>query len=351
MRPAAIALWEAYRLAEHYLVTGGAGFIGSHLVAALVARGDQVTVFDNLSTGHRAAIDPRARFIEADLFDPAALDAVFARSAFNGVFHLADLSLVGESMREPTRYLTVNPGNAGRVIDACRQHLVRRLVYASTANLFGAAPIGLIDEDAPIEPGSAYGESKHVVERMLAWAERVHGLRSACLRFFNAAGCDPDGRLGEAHQPETHLIPLAIDAALRRRPPLRLYGADYPTYDGTCVRDYVHVCDLVEAFLLSMRHIERASVRYNVGLGHGYSVREVIEAVGRIAGAPVPLIEDARRPGDPAWLVASPARIMRETGWRPRFASLDSIVETALVWRRNNPYGYESSALRQRKIS
>jgi UDP-glucose 4-epimerase len=259
--------------------------------------------------------------------------------------------LVGESMQAPMRYLTINPANAGRLIEACLRHGVQRLVYASTANLFGIAQAGEIDEDAPISPASAYGESKYAVERMLTWAERVHGLRAACLRFFNAAGCDPNGRFGEAHRPETHLIPLAIDAALGRRPPLTLYGTDYPTPDGTCVRDYVHVCDLVDAFQLAMRHVASGSARFNVGLGRGYSVREVIGAVGRISGRRVPLIESARRPGDPAWLVASPARIMRETGWRPRFDTLESIVESALMWRCNNPHGYESSVLQQRQIA
>ena len=338
-------------MAEHFLVTGGAGFIGSHLVAGLIERGDRVTVYDNLQTGHRAAIDPQARFVQADLADPLALDAAFAGADFSGVFHLADLSLVGESMQAPMRYLTINPGNAGRLIDACLRHGVQRVVYSSTANLFGVAGSGPIDEDAPISPASAYGESKYAVERMLLWAERVHGLRSACLRFFNAAGCDPRGLLGEAHRPETHLIPLAIDAALGRRPPLALYGADYPTPDGTCVRDYVHVCDLVQAHLLAMQRIRQGSARYNVGLGRGSSVREVIDAVGNIAGRRVPLIQAARRPGDPAWLVASPARIMRETGWRPRFTTLESIVESALVWRGNNPSGYENSASPQRQIA
>lgn len=326
----------------NYLVVGGAGFIGSHLVSGLLDRGDHVWVFDNLQTGHRAAVPTAARFIQGDLADPLVLDAALkCQQHWDGVFHLADLSLVGESMAAPMRYLTVNPGNAGRLIDACLRHGVSRLVFSSSANLFGTAGPAPIDEHAPIRPGSAYGESKHTIERMLHWAERVHGLHSACLRFFNAAGCDPEGRFGEAHSPETHLIPLAIDAALHRRSALSLFGADYPTPDGTCVRDYVHVCDLVSAHLLAMARIETGSVRYNVGLGRGYSVREVINTVSRITGQAVPWRLAPRRDGDPAYLVASPALIMRETGWRPRFSTLDEIVSHALAWRLAHPHGYD----------
>ncbi len=334
-------------MTSHFLVVGGAGFIGSHLVAGIVSGGDHCTVLDNLQTGHLAAVDPRASFILGDLADPVTLDTVLASQRWDGVFHLADLSLVGESMREPMRYLTINPGNAGRLIDACIRHGVRRLVFTSSANVFGNADAAPLDEDTPMRPASAYGEGKFIVERMLQWAERVHGLQFACLRFFNAAGADPGGRLGEAHQPETHLIPLAIDAALGHRPPLALYGDDYATPDGTCVRDYVHVSDLVSAHLLAMERIEQSSVHYNVGLGRGYSVREVIESVGRIAGCTVPMHCAGRRAGDPAWLIASPSRIMRETGWRPRFTSLDEIVESALIWRRNHPQGYETAALQR----
>ena len=338
-------------MADRYLVVGGAGFIGSHLVAGLLARGDEVVVFDNLQTRHHAAIDPRAQFHRGDLADPLALHIAFAGKRFDGVFHLADLSLVGESMHAPMRYLTINPSNAGRLIDACLRHGVQRLVYSSSANLFGVADKSPISEDAPIAPASAYGESKFAVERMLLWAERVHHLHSACLRFFNAAGCDPAGSLGEAHFPETHLIPLAIDAALGRRPRLAVFGTDYPTPDGTCLRDYVHVTDLVAAHLLAMERIAIGSVRYNVGKGRGHSVREVIETVSRIAGRRVPVITTNRRPGDSAFLVASPERIMRETGWHPAHSSLDYIVETALVWRRNHPDGYENTALQQRQIA
>ena len=331
-------------MAGRYLVAGGAGFIGSHLVAGLLERGDECVVFDNLQTGHREAVMPGARFVLGDLSDAAALDAVLSQGVWDGVFHLADLSLVGESMREPLRYLTVNPGNAGRLISACIRHSIPRLVFSSTANLFGTAGEGPIDEDAPISPGSPYGEGKRTTERMLYWADQVHGLRSACLRFFNAAGADPQGRFGEDHTPETHLIPLAIDAALGLRPPLTLFGDDYPTPDGTCIRDYIHVTDLVSAHLHALAQLEGRSVCYNLGLGQGYSVREVIESVSRVSGRKVPHVQAARRAGDPAILVASSARIMRETGWVPLFTSLDAIVETALSWRRDHPHGYGGTA-------
>jgi len=338
-------------MARQFLVVGGAGFIGSHVVGGLVDRGDACTVLDSLITGHRAAIDPRADFVHGDLADAAVIDSVLSSRRWDGVFHLGDLSLVGESMREPMRYLTTNPGNAGRLIKACVGHGINRMVFTSTANLFGTAGSAPISEESPINPGSAYGESKYAVERMLYWADKVHGLRSACLRFFNASGCDPQGRYGEAHSPETHLIPLAIDAALGRRPPLSLFGSDYDTPDGTCVRDYVHVSDLVNAHLLAMERLSVGSVHYNVGVGHGHSVREVVESVQRVSGCRVPVLSAPRREGDPAWLIASPAKIMRETGWKPRFTSLDEIVESALNWRRSHPDGYGNAASQQGQIA
>jgi UDP-glucose 4-epimerase len=221
---------------------------------------------------------------------------------------------------------------------------VKRFVFSSTANLFGAPQGGdgmaAIDEATLVEPGSPYGESKWMIERLLGWADRIHGLRSACLRFFNAAGADPDGRLGEDHSPETHLIPLAIDAALGRRPPLTLFGADYPTADGTCIRDYVHVSDLVTAHVAALDRLEHGSVRFNIGVGRGYSVREVIDSVERMGGRPVPHILADRRAGDPAVLISDSRRIIAATDWRPRFTSLDSIVGTALAWRIAHPQGF-----------
>jgi UDP-glucose 4-epimerase len=327
---------------QRFLVTGGAGFVGSHLVAALLERGDDCVVLDNLRTGHRSAVLPGARLIELDLADGAGLDSVLAEGPWDGVFHFASLSLVGESMRDPMRYLLDNVGNGVRLIDACVRHGVRRFVLSSTAALFGRPTKTLIDEEEATDPVSAYGESKLMIERALVWADRVHGLRSACLRYFNAAGADAAGRLGEDHVPETHLIPLVIDAALGRRDEVVVFGDDYDTPDGTGIRDYIHVADLAQAHLLAIGQLDARSVAYNLGNGAGHSVLEVIRSVERLSGRKVPYRVAERRPGDPPTLVANAARIQRDTGWRPQFAGLDQIVGTALAWREAHPNGYRS---------
>ena len=325
-----------------YLITGGAGFVGSHLVAALLARGDTCVVFDNLTTGHRAAVPPSARLVEGDLADAAAIDTLLADGKWDGVFHFAALSLVGDSMRDPSRYLGENVGNGVRLIEACIRHDVPRFVLSSTAALFGTPERSPIDEDARIDPGSPYGDSKWMTERALHWAAQIHGLRFAALRYFNAAGADPDGRLGEDHTPETHLIPLAVDAALERRPPLSVFGNDYPTPDGTCIRDYIHVSDLATAHLAALQRLDTASVTYNLGSAAGNSVLEVIRAVERVSGRKVPHTLAARRPGDPASLIAASTRITRETGWQPKFTNLDDTVATAWHWRLTHPHGYRT---------
>ncbi len=327
-------------MTRRILVTGGAGFVGSHLVAALLERGDDVTVFDDLSTGHRAAVLPGARLIVGDLADAAALDAALAPGGWHAVFHFAALSLVGDSMRQPMHYLRTNIGNGLALIDACVRHGVPRFVLSSTAALFGSAGAGAIDESAAIDPGSPYGESKAALERALLWADRIHGLRSAALRYFNAAGADPAGRLGEDHRPESHLVPLVIDAALGRRAEMSIFGTDYPTPDGTCVRDYVHVTDLAQAHLCALAQLNHSSVTYNLGNGAGTSVLEVIRAVERVGGRKVPVAIAPRRPGDPAFLVAASGRIRREAGWNPEYGAIDAIVASAWAWREAHPLGY-----------
>lgn len=322
------------------LVTGGAGFVGSHVVLALLERGHEVVVLDNLRQGHREALPARVRLIEADLADAPVVDAALGDGPWDGVLHFAALSLVGESMARPFKYLRDNGMNGIRLIEACVRHKIRRFVLSSTANLFGNPERVPIDESARLDPGSPYGESKLMIERALAWAERIHGLQSACLRYFNAAGADPEGRIGEDHRPETHLIPLAIDAALGRRPELEVFGTDYDTPDGTCIRDYVHVADLAEAHLLALDQLGERSVTYNLGNGAGYSVLEVIASVARVGGREVPHRFAPRRPGDPPALVAASDRIRRETGWAPRFPRLDDIVRTAYAWREAHPQGY-----------
>lgn len=327
-------------MARRFLVTGGAGYVGSHLVAALAERGESVVVLDNLLTGHRQAVPAGVQLVVADLADTGTVDALLADGPWDAVFHFASLSQVGESMRLPFRYLIDNGVNGMRLIEACVRHRVGRFVLSSTAALFGTPRSVPIPEDAPLAPESPYGDSKWFLERTLHWAARVHGLRYASLRYFNAAGADPAGRYGEDHRPESHLVPLVIDAALGRRPPLDVYGNDYPTSDGTCVRDYVHVTDLADAHMLALDYLERDSITVNLGNGTGHSVLQVIDAVQRVSERKVPYQFCPRRPGDPAVLVASSERAQRELGWRPRFADLEDIVRTALCWREAHPHGY-----------
>jgi UDP-glucose 4-epimerase len=258
------------------------------------------------------------------------------------VFHFAALSLVGESMRVPFRYFAENAGLGIALIEACIKHGVRRFVFSSTAALFGKPETMPITEETPIDPVSPYGESKWFVERTLAWADRIYGLRSACLRYFNAAGSDPRGRLGEHHEPETHLIPLVIDTALGRRPLLDVFGTDYPTADGTCIRDYVHVTDLADAHIRALDAVSERSAAFNVGTGAGHTVLEVVRSVERVSGLKVPLRYVDRRPGDPTALIADSSSLRHITGWSPRFAALDDIVRTAFAWREAHPRGFDS---------
>ncbi len=323
-----------------YFVSGGAGFVGSHLVALLVARGHAVTVFDNLRQGHRAALPPEARLAAADLADAAALEAVLAEGPWDGVFHFAGLIEVGASMRDPLLYFRANAGLSADLVAACLRHGVRRFVFSSSAAVYGAPARVPIGEDSPLAPTSPYGESKAMTERVLAWASAAHGLRYAALRYFNAAGADPEGRRGEDHAPETHLIPLAIDAALARRPPLALFGTDYETPDGTAIRDYIHVSDLAEAHLAALAALEAGDLVANVGTGRGHSVREVIAAVRRVLGRDVPVTESPRRPGDPPVLIADPAQLAARAGWTPRHPDLETLIAHAAAWRVAHPAGY-----------
>ena len=319
------------------LVTGGAGYVGSHLVLLLADQGHSVTVLDDLRQGHRAALPPAVRLVVQSVGD-SATEPLLAEG-WDVVFHFAALSLVGESMAQPMLYFIENAGAGLRLIDACVRHGVKRFVLSSTANVFGEPKRVPIDEDAAVAPSSPYGESKVMLERALFWAGR-QGLQGACLRYFNAAGADPSGRLGEDHRPETHLMPLVIDAALGRRGPLDVYGTDYPTPDGTCIRDYVHVSDLAAAHLAVLDRMGDGPLLYNVGTGQGHSVRAVIAEVERVLGRPVPVRLQARRTGDPAVLVASADRLRAETGWVPQFPDLREIVQHAASWRVAHPHGY-----------
>ncbi len=327
-------------MAETLLVTGGAGYVGSHTADVLAARGHKVVVVDRLSTGHRQAVPRAAAFVELDLADAAGVARLFQAHRFDAILHFASLSLVGESMADPLAYLGDNTQNAVNLLRAAAKSGVKRFVLSSTANLYDQAGDKPIGEDLPIVPGSPYGESKFLIERILHWADRTLGIRSASLRYFNAAGAHPDGHIGEDHQPETHLIPIVIQAALGKRPKVSVFGSDYKTHDGTAVRDYVHVMDLAEAHIAVLDPLKSNSLRYNLGTGRGHSVNEVIRAVEEIGGRKVPVEYAPRRAGDPAVLVADPAAIKRDLGWKPHFDTLRSIVETAWRWHEKHPNGY-----------
>jgi UDP-glucose 4-epimerase len=327
------------------LVTGGAGYIGSVIVEALVARGHEVTVVDSLYKGHRAAVVEPAALVTLDLADGEGVRRLLGERGIAAVVHMAADSLVGESMRHPLKYFRNNVINSLNLAEAMVAEGVYRLVFSSTAAVYGepaAVPIG---EDAPLAPTNVYGETKLAFERMLRWLDEVHGLKWIALRYFNAAGATD--RLGEDHEPETHLIPIVLSVALGKRAAVPLYGADYPTPDGTCVRDYIHVADLAEAHVLALEALARpgaTSSAYNLGNGAGYSNLQVIEAARRVTGHPIPVVEKRRRPGDPAALVAGAGRIRRELGWQPRYPGIDDIVASAWRWHRRHPEGYEGSA-------
>ena len=332
------------------LVTGGAGFIGSFAVRALAAAGHDVVVYDNLRQGHAAAIErlnaaspgraPIA-LITGDIRDGAALREALTRHRIEAVMHFAAWLLVGESVSRPVEYYDNNVGGALAVLGAMAEAKVPAFIFSSTAATFGEPERAPIDEDHPQRPINTYGETKLAIERALPHFERAYGLRSVTLRYFNAAGADPDGALGEDHDPEIHVIPRAIDAALGRGS-FAIYGDDYETPDGTCLRDYVHVSDLASAHLLALDSLRTGgeSAAYNLGNGRPVSVREVAEAVGRVTGRPVPVTIGPRRPGDPAALFTSSAKIRTALGWTPRYEEIDIIVETAWRWRAAHPRGY-----------
>ncbi|MGD9049987.1 MAG: UDP-glucose 4-epimerase GalE [Anaerolineae bacterium] len=320
------------------LVTGGAGYIGSVVTEELLRQGDQVTVFDNLYQGHRAAVHPQADFVLGDLADLEALKRLFARQNFDAVMHFASYTLVGESVQHPLKYVGDNVTNGLNLLRTMLDHDVRRFILSSTANLFDQPQRMPITEEEQIVPGSPYGESKFILERILHWMDRLHGLRYAALRYFNAAGATAER--GEDHDPETHLIPLVLQVALGQRDQIAVFGSDYPTRDGTCVRDYIHIFDLAQAHILALRALDDGSRTYNLGNGQGYTVREVIETARQITGHPIPSVDAPRRPGDPPELVAGSEKIRQELGWQPHYPDLRDIVQSAWNWHRAHPNGY-----------
>jgi UDP-glucose 4-epimerase len=328
-------------------VTGGAGYIGGTVAELLHKNGHQVVVFDNLSHSRRELLPRGAEFIHGDLADSSALERIFKEaqqksSPFDGVLHFAALIEAGESMQRPEIYFRNNSASTLSLLEAVLKCGIRKFVFSSTAAVYGEPESIPIHENARLAPTNPYGQSKYLVEQMLAWFNRIHGLRYASLRYFNVAGA-PEGpggiTRGEAHDPESHVIPLILDVALGRRKSIRIYGDDYPTPDGTCIRDYIHVSDLADAHLLALSALDSDRAKnepliYNLGNGQGFSVKEVIESARRVTGHPIPAEVHPRRHGDPAVLVASSEKAIRELGWNPRYAQLDEIVRTAWAWHQ-----------------
>jgi UDP-glucose 4-epimerase len=337
------------------LVTGGAGYIGGTVAGLLAENGHEAVVFDNLSHGRRDLLPAGVEFVEGELADRPALENLFASAKdqgkpFDAVLHFAALIEAGESMVHPEQFFRNNTASTLSLLEAILAEGPRRLVFSSTAAVYGEPEVIPIKEDAQLLPTNAYGESKLLVERMLEWFHRIHGLRSAALRYFNVAGAPegPSGSItrGEAHKPESHLIPLVLDVALGRRKSIKIFGEDYPTADGTCIRDYIHVSDLADAHLLALKALEadaaaKSRLIFNLGNGQGFSVREVIESARRVTGHPIPAEICPRRAGDPAVLVASSEKAIRELGWKPRYTQLDEIVRTAWIWHQKR---YETEA-------
>jgi UDP-glucose 4-epimerase len=321
------------------LVTGGAGYIGSAVAAELLKHKHHIVVLDSLETGHRGALPKGVEFVDTNLSDKKALHKLFAAQKFEVVFHFAGLIEAGESMRDPGKYLQANTVNTLNLLEAMHAAGTNRIVFSSTAAVYQSSDDPL-SEDSPLGPQNVYGETKLMVEQMLEWYRKVHGLRYAALRYFNASGALPDR--GEGHQPESHLIPLTLQVALGQRESVAVFGSDYPTPDGTCIRDYIHIADLVAAHLLAFDALEtRDQLVYNLGSGHGYSVLQVIEMARKISGHPIPAVETPRRPGDAARLVASPARIKSELGWETKHSGLEEIVSSAWAWHKTHPHGYK----------
>ncbi|HEV8618378.1 MAG TPA: UDP-glucose 4-epimerase GalE [Candidatus Udaeobacter sp.] len=318
------------------LVVGGAGYIGSICAELLLDQGHEIAVFDNLSEGHRRALDPRARFIEGDLQDRQAIDSALAVAQPEAVMHFAASALVSESMRDPSKYFRNNISSGLNLLDAMVAAHVERFVFSSTCAIFGLPERVPIDETAPTRPINPYGESKLAYEKILRWYDEIHGLKFVSLRYFNAAGATAN--FGEDHRLETHLIPNVLKVALGQKPQVEIFGTDYETPDGTCIRDYIHIVDLARAHILALGTAR--SELYNLGTGGGASVREVIAACRKITGKKIDSMEKPRRPGDPPRLIASSEKIERELGWQPQFQSLDASIESAWKWHQKFPHGY-----------
>lgn len=323
------------------LVTGAAGYIGSIVTEALVKQGISVVALDNLSQGHRQAVAPKAVFIEGNIGDGPCLGQLFSRHSIDAVLHLAAESVVEFSMADPGRYFKNNVTHGITLLETMLQHGVKRFIFSSSASIYGEPKSVPIGEEAVTSPVNAYGESKLMFEQILRWFGRAYGLKHISFRYFNAAGASE--KYGEGHSPETHLIPNVLRVALGQSRTFNLFGDDYDTRDGTCIRDYIHIKDIAEAHILALRHIDSVGTSvYNIGNGGGFSVKEVIDVCRKVTGSPIPVEVHPRRPGDPAKLVASAEKIRRELGWMPNYPGLEEIVQTAWEWHREHPEGYKS---------
>ena len=325
------------------LVCGGAGYIGSHAVHALVEKGEQVVIVDNLQTGHRGALNPAAKFYEGDIRDAAVLDKIFTENKIEAVIHFAANSLVGESMEKPLLYFNNNVYGMQVLLEAMVRHGVDKIVFSSTAATYGEPKRVPIHEDDETCPTNTYGETKLTMEKMMKWVSRANGVRYVSLRYFNAAGALPDGSIGEDHATETHLIPLILQVPTGRRDHITVFGDDYPTPDGTCLRDYIHVVDLADAHVLALEYLRKggASDIFNLGNGQGFSVKEMIAAAEKATGRSIKVEIGARRAGDPAQLIASSEKARSVLGWKPQFTDVEQVIGTAWRWHEHHPHGYE----------
>lgn len=324
------------------LVTGGAGYIGSHAVLQLLKRGEEVIIIDNLQKGHKEAVLQKASFYEGDIRDKSFLDKVFSEHQIDAVVHFSADSLVGESVEDPLKYYDNNVGGAISLLKAMSKHGVKKIVFSSTAAVYGEPKVVPIPETLQTNPANPYGETKLATEKMLKWAEQAYGIHYVALRYFNVAGAEPDGNLGEDHQPETHLIPIVLQVALGKREKIMIFGDDYDTPDGSCIRDYIHVTDLADAHILAIDHLRKkgGSAIYNLGNGNGFSVKEVIEIARKVTGKKIPAEVAPRRAGDPARLVASSEKAITELGWKPQYAQLEVMIDSAWNWFQEHPDGY-----------
>lgn len=325
------------------LVLGGAGYIGSHAVNQLIQRGEDVVVIDNLLTGHRAAVHQDARFYEGDVRDKAFVTEVFKKETIDGVIHFAASSLVGESVEKPLKYFNNNVYGMQILLEVMQEHEVKHIVFSSTAATYGEPEVSPISETTPTNPKNPYGESKLMMEKMMNWCDNAYGMKFVALRYFNVAGAKADASIGEDHTPETHLVPIILQVALGQRNALSIFGDDYNTPDGTCIRDYVHVEDLIAAHLLALDYLKAGNESnvFNLGSNNGYSVKEMLEAAREVTQKEIPAIIAPRRAGDPSTLVASSAKAKEVLGWEPQYTDVKKIIETAWNWHVSHPNGYE----------